>query len=63
MHSFEEHSNESACRKSDRLGLEQVRCSCENKCFSTLKCKVTTKPPSFKKNEPEKKYPFEQISI
>ena len=24
MHSFEEHSNESACRKSDRLGLEQV---------------------------------------
>ena len=24
MHSFEVHSNESACRKSDRLGLEQV---------------------------------------
>ena len=25
MHSFEVHSNESACRKSGRLGLEQVR--------------------------------------
>ena len=24
MHSFEVHSNESACRKSGRLGLEQV---------------------------------------
>ena len=24
MHIFEVHSNESACRKSDRLGLEQV---------------------------------------
>ena len=24
MNSFEVHSNESACRKSDRLGLEQV---------------------------------------
>ena len=24
MHSFEVHSNESACRKSRRLGLEQV---------------------------------------
>ena len=24
MHSFEVHSNESGCRKSDRLGLEQV---------------------------------------
>ena len=26
MHSFEVHSNESACRKSGRLGLEQVHC-------------------------------------
>ena len=25
-HSFEVHSNESACRKSGRLGLEQVTC-------------------------------------
>ena len=25
MHSFEVHSNESACRKSGRLGLEQVQ--------------------------------------
>ena len=25
MHSFEVHSNESACRKSGRLGLEQVK--------------------------------------
>ena len=24
MHSFEAHSNESTCRKSGRLGLEQV---------------------------------------
>ena len=24
MHSFEVHSNESACRKNGRLGLEQV---------------------------------------
>ena len=24
MHSFEVHSNKSACRKGDRLGLEQV---------------------------------------
>ena len=24
MHSFEVHSNESACRKSGRLGLEQI---------------------------------------
>ena len=24
MHSFEVHSNESACRKSGRLGMEQV---------------------------------------
>ena len=27
MHSFEVHSNESACRKSGRLGLEQVECT------------------------------------
>ena len=26
MHSFDVHSNESACRKSGRLGLEQVMC-------------------------------------
>ena len=26
MHSFEVHSNESACRKKVRLGLEQVSC-------------------------------------
>ena len=26
MHSFEVHSNESACRKSGGLGLDQVRC-------------------------------------
>ena len=26
MHSFEMHSNESACRKNVRLGLEQVVC-------------------------------------
>ena len=26
MHSFEVHSNESACRKSGRLGMEQVQC-------------------------------------
>ena len=26
MHSFEVHSNESACRKSGRLGMEQVTC-------------------------------------
>ena len=30
MHSFEVHSNESACRKSGRLGLEQVK-SCIHK--------------------------------
>ena len=28
MHSFEVHSNESACRKSGRLGLEQVLYRC-----------------------------------
>ena len=28
MHSFEVHSNESACRKSGRLGLEQVSWEC-----------------------------------
>ena len=27
MHSFEVHSNESACRKSGRLGLEQALCT------------------------------------
>ena len=32
MHSFEVHSNESACRKIGRLGMEQVR--------SDWKCKV-----------------------
>ena len=35
MHSFEVHSNESACRKSGRLGLEQVtRASEEGKTYS-----------------------------
>ena len=33
MYSFELHSNESACRKSGRLGLEQVN----NVCISTIK--------------------------
>ena len=27
MHSFEVHSNKSVCRKSGRLGLEQVICN------------------------------------
>ena len=27
MHSFEAHSNESACRKSGQLGMEQVKIS------------------------------------
>ena len=31
MHSFEVHSNESACRKSGRLGLEQV---IDNRCIN-----------------------------
>ena len=36
MHSFEVHSNESACRKSGCLGLEQVKCNAEGKLiFST----------------------------
>ena len=28
MHSFEVHSNESACTESGRLGLKQVQCVC-----------------------------------
>ena len=37
MHSFEVHSNESACRKSGRLGLEQV--------LSAVGGKITSKFP------------------
>ena len=33
MHSFEVHSNESAGRKSGRLGLEQVYKDCCIQCF------------------------------
>ena len=33
MHSFEVHSNESACRKSGHLGLEQVIWAFEFSCF------------------------------
>ena len=29
MHSFEVHSNKSACRKSGHIGLEQVKCNQE----------------------------------
>ena len=28
MHSFEVHTNESACKKSGRLGMDQVICMC-----------------------------------
>ena len=36
MHRFKAHSNESACRKSGRLGMEQVLCDCsENRKFWT----------------------------
>ena len=34
MHNFEVHSNESACRKKVRLGLEQV-----NNCHQLIYCK------------------------
>ena len=39
MHSFEVHSNESACRKSGRLRLEQVQRNCET-AWSLLECKM-----------------------
>ena len=39
MHSFEVHSNESACRKSGRLGLEQVfRITVFSRCFGLVSC-------------------------
>ena len=40
-HSFEVHSNESACRKEVRLGLEQVRSllMCEGLCSNIVSVK------------------------
>ena len=43
MHSFEVHSNESACRKSGRLGLEQVKIKSSVKSFCDLIDKFNTK--------------------
>ena len=41
MHRFEVHSNESVCRKSGRLGLEQVtsqvsQVTCQEKCEGNM---------------------------
>ena len=38
MHSFEVHSNESACRKKVRLGLEQVRYGADNSARDFMFC-------------------------
>ena len=44
MHSFEVQSNESACRKIGRLGLEQVRMDCFTDIAIDVKRATITKP-------------------